>query len=155
MCLAPEVDLVAGAAITVFAVDAIRHNRAGRTAPLALLPAVFAVHTFTSAFVWWGLRGVVPQVVGDAATTFFMFIAFVFLPIYVPISVFLLEPKGWRRDALLLLAGAGTVSGIDYLLGQQSSKLSRLGVWHGVDIRENWHAGVAKLDRLERGGESS
>ena len=117
MCLAPEVDLVAGAAITVFAVDAIRHNRAGRTAPLALLPAVFAVHTFTSAIVWWGLRGVVPQAVGDTATTFFMFIAFVFLPIYVPISVFLLEPKGWRRDALLLLAGAGTVSGIDYLLG--------------------------------------
>jgi hypothetical protein len=117
MCFSPEVDLVAGAAITVFAIDALRHNHAGRTTPLALLPAVFAVHTFTSAFVWWGAQGVVPQAVGDAAASFFMFIAFVFFPIYAPLSVLLLEPRGWRRDALLVLTGAGTISGIDYLLG--------------------------------------
>lgn len=117
MCLAPEVDLVAGAAITVFAVDAIRHSREGRTLPLALLPAVFAVHTFASAFVWWGARGVVPASVGDAAADFFMFIAFVFLPIYLPLSVLALEPHGWRRDALFALTGAGAVSGIDYLAG--------------------------------------
>jgi len=117
MCLGPEVDLIAGTAITVIAADALRHNRAGRTLPLSLLPAVFAVHTFTSAFVWWGERGVVPAAVGDAAVSFFMFIAFVFLPIYVPFSVMLLEPRGWRRDALLALTGAGVFSGADYMIG--------------------------------------
>lgn len=117
MCLSPQVDLVAGVAITVVAVDAIRHSRSGRTVPLALLPAIFAVHTFTAAFVWWGAQGVVSPAVGEAAAWFFMFVAFALLPIYVPVSILLLEPHGWRRDALLLLAGAGAVAGIDFLIG--------------------------------------
>ncbi len=122
MCLAPEVDVVAGAAIAVVAVDALRHNNSRRTLPLALLPAIFALHTFASAFVWWGLRGSVPAAVGEAATDFFMFVAFVLLPVYVPISVLLLEPRGWRQFALTALAGAGALSSVEYLDGLLSGR---------------------------------
>ena len=51
MCLSPEVDLAARILISVVAVDAIRHNRHGRTLPLALLPGIFALHSFASMFV--------------------------------------------------------------------------------------------------------
>lgn len=124
MCLAPEVDLVAGAAITVVAVDALRHNPHRRTAPLALLPGIFAVHTFTSAAVWWGLQGRIPQSLGDAAAGFFMFIAFILLPVFVPVAVLLLEPPGWRRYALTALLGAGVLSAAEYLNGLVSGRAS-------------------------------
>jgi hypothetical protein len=57
MCLSPEVDLAAGLIISVVAVDAIRHNRHNRTLPIALLPGIFALHSFASVFVWWSFQG--------------------------------------------------------------------------------------------------
>ena len=75
MCLSPQVDIAAGVVITGFAADALRNVRSRRTLPLALLPAVFAFHTFTSAFVWWGLDGPLSPAVGDAASNVFIAIA--------------------------------------------------------------------------------
>lgn len=117
MCLSPGVDVAAAVAISVVAVDALRHNHHARTLPLALLPGLFAVHTLSSAFVWWGADGTVSPAVGDAASSFFMLIAFVVLPVYMPWAVVSIEPPGWRRDALLLLGGAGALAGLDFLLG--------------------------------------
>jgi len=117
MCLSPQVDFVAGTAMTVVAVDALRHCHRARMLPVALLPAIFAVHTFTSAIVWLGLRGEVSEWVGTASAWFFMFVAFAMLPVYVPAAVMLLEPPGWRRNTLLLLTGAGAVAGIDFFVG--------------------------------------
>ena len=54
MCLTPEVDVVTSVAIGALAIDALRHNNNVRTLPIALVPAIFSVHTFSSAVVWWG-----------------------------------------------------------------------------------------------------
>jgi hypothetical protein len=122
MCLSPQADLVAGAVIAVVAVDALRHNRAGRTLPLALLPAVFAVHSFTEAFVWWGADGTVPAAVGQAAVAFYMVVAFVVLPVYVPACVLLLEPRGGRRALLTALTIAGAIAGAMFLAGMLAGR---------------------------------
>ena len=117
MCFSPQVDVVAGVAIAVVAVDAARHCRSARTAPLAALPAIFAFHTFASAFVWWGLSGRRPRRTRARGAAVYLLIAFVLLPIYVPLAVLLIEPAGWRRWALGVLAVAGTVAGLDFLVG--------------------------------------
>ena len=114
MCLSPEVDLSAGIAISVIAVDAIRNNRHARSLPLALIPAVFALHSFSSAIVWFSLRGDVSQSLGSAATSFYLFIAFVLLPIFVPISVLLIEPRGWRRSIMVGVTAMGIFAGFDF-----------------------------------------
>ena len=124
MCVSPEVDVLAGAAITVVAVDALRHVGHRRLLPLAMLPAIFAIHTFSSALIWWGERADIPQSVGEAASVFFIVIAFVFLPVYVPISILLLEPRGWRRDSMLLLVGAGAVAGAQFLSAVMAGRSS-------------------------------
>lgn len=116
MCWSPEVDLIAAAGIAVVAADALRHNREGRTLPLALLPALFSVHTASSAVIWWAAEGALPAAAGEAAARFFMFVAFALLPVYVPVAVLLIEPPGWRRGALLALGATGLVSGVSYLL---------------------------------------
>ena len=115
MCLSPEVDLAAGIIISVVAVDAIRHNRHNRTLPIALLPGVFALHSFASLFVWWSFQGTVPDSIGKAATGLYIFIAFVLLPIYVPLATLLVEPHGWRRHVLQGFTVIGTIAGLVYL----------------------------------------
>jgi heme/copper-type cytochrome/quinol oxidase subunit 2 len=66
---------------------------------LAALPLLLASHQFIEAFVWWGLQGHVPAALGHLATWICLVIAFVVLPVYVPVAIFLLETKGLRRRA--------------------------------------------------------
>ncbi len=116
MCLAPQVDVIAGAAMAVVAVDAARHCRSVRTAPLAALPAIFAFHTLTSAFVWWGLQGEISTSLGQTATTTFLLIAFTLWPVYIPVAILLIEPPGWRRAAMVGLLGVGIYTSLAFLV---------------------------------------
>jgi hypothetical protein len=124
VCLSPQVDVVAGLAMSVVAVDALRHCGNSRLLGLALIPAIFAVHTFTSAMVWWGLLGDVSVQVLDAATAFYIIVAFVLLPVYLPASVLMIEPKGWRRPALVVLGLAVAHASVDFLLGIMAGRAS-------------------------------
>jgi hypothetical protein len=133
VCLSPQVDVVAGLAMSVVAVDSIRHCHSGRLMGLALLPAIFAVHTFTSALVWWGLLGEVSIQVLDAATAFYIVVAFVLLPIYMPASILMIEPRGWRRPALILLGLAGAYASVDFLIGIVSGRASAVACNYYVD----------------------
>jgi hypothetical protein len=117
MCFSPQVDLVTGVTIAVVAVDAARHCRTARQAPLAALPAIFAVHTLVSAAVWWGLWGDLPASLGNTALQTYLFIAYALLPVYVPLAVLLIEPRGWRRWALTGLLAVGAVASAVFLAG--------------------------------------
>ena len=116
MCLSPQVDVTVGIAISVVAVDTLRHCKSPRLLGLALLPAIFAAHSFTSAFVWLGLLGDVSPEVLNAATALYLFVAFVLLPMYAPIAVWLVEPRGWRRSVFVLLVLAGVYAGMSFLI---------------------------------------
>jgi hypothetical protein len=83
--------------------------------PIALLPGIFALHSFASLFVWWSFQGTVSDSVGSAATSFYVFVAFVLLPIYVPIATLLVEPHGWRRHVLQGFTAIGVIAGLVYL----------------------------------------
>ncbi len=134
MCLAPQVDVIAGTAMAVVAVDAFRHCRSIRTAPIAALPAIFAFHTLTSAFVWWGLQGAVSPDVGSTATQIFLTIAFVLWPVYIPLAVLLVEPKGWRRPALLGLAALGVYSSLTFLVPLLAGKGTAVACPYYIDF---------------------
>jgi len=134
MCLAPQVDLIAGAAMAVVAVDAARHCRDIRTAPIAALPAIFAFHTLTSAFVWWGLQGAISPDLGSTATQVFLAIAFVLWPVYIPIAVLLVEPRGWRRFALMGLIGLGAYSSLTFLIPLLAGKGTAVACPYYIDF---------------------
>lgn len=135
MCFSPEADVIAAVLISAVAVDALRHNRSPRTAPLALLPALFAVHTLSSAFVWWGLAGDVPTRVGSAATAFYLGVAFALLPVLVPVAIGLLEPPGWRRPALAALGLAGAYTSAVFLIGLADGRGAVTACSYYLDFR--------------------
>jgi hypothetical protein len=66
-------------------------------------------------FVWWAFQGTVSDSIGKFATSFYIFVAFVLLPIYVPIATLLVEPHGWRRHALQGFTAIGIIAGLVYL----------------------------------------
>jgi hypothetical protein len=109
MCFSAQADVVGGLAIGAIGVDACRHLR-GRNDHLLLatLPLLLGAHQLDEAFVWWGVEGHVPHVVGRVAIWIYLLIAFVVLPIFVPFAVFALEPTARRRRMVPFIAlGAG------------------------------------------------
>lgn len=122
MCLSPEVDIAAASVITVFAFDAIKHNQHARSLPIALVPAIFAIHTFSDAFVWLADRGNASQTLGNFSAQTYLFIAFVLLPIFVPLATNLIEPKGWRKNLIGVIAFGGLLSGLDAAISMLQNK---------------------------------
>ncbi|MEJ2059257.1 MAG: hypothetical protein P8Y64_02050 [Gammaproteobacteria bacterium] len=74
----------------------------------ASLPLLFGLHQFTQGFVWLGLYHAVGPQTLHVASTLFVFYAQAVLPFLVPLAIWLLEPRGVRRQligVLLLLGG--------------------------------------------------
>jgi hypothetical protein len=118
VCFSPQADLVGGAVLLVIGVDTLRHVHQRRDhLPLAALPLLLAGHQIVEAFAWWGLQGVVPNWLGTAAAWIYVFVAFVVLPIYIPVAIWALEPPGWRRRVIGGFVVLGSVVGLVLLVG--------------------------------------
>src|SRR5258706_8413261 len=108
MCFSATADVVGGIVVTGIGVDACRHLR-GRNDHLLLatLPLLLGAHQLDEAFVWWGVQGHVPHVVARIALWIYLLIAFVVLPIFVPLAVVALEPTARRRLVLAPFVALG------------------------------------------------
>lgn len=83
-----------------------------RYLPIALIPVMAGVQQYLEGHVWMGMNNSAPDMVWWAAMGFFFFSWFIW-PVWVPFSVYALEPPGSRRKkGLLLFALAGTVLGL-------------------------------------------
>ena len=96
--------------MTAIGVDAYRHLR-GRNDHLLLatLPILLGVHQLDEVFVWWGLEDRVPHFVGRIALWIYLLIAFVVLPMFVPVAVLALEPTHRRRWRMAPFVALGAV----------------------------------------------
>jgi len=110
VCFSPQADLVGGLVVTGIGADAFRHLR-GRNNHLLLagLPLLLGTHQLVEAFVWWGVEGNVAHAVGRVALWVYLLIAFVVLPIFVPVAVRAFEPTRARRKLMtpFIVLGAG------------------------------------------------
>jgi len=113
VCYSPQADLVGGIVVGVIGVDALRHmdHREDHLA-LASLPLLLGAHQIVEAFVWWGLQGHVPTSLGRAALWIYLMIAFVVLPIGIPLAVRAFEPDRRRRWLMDAFVAIGVVVGL-------------------------------------------
>ncbi|MGD0742147.1 MAG: DUF6629 family protein [Acidimicrobiales bacterium] len=112
MCFSPQADLIGGAVICGIGVDAIRHvDRRPSHVALASLPVVLGAHQIVEAVVWFSLQGHVSPGLGRTALWVYLAVAFVFLPIFVPVAVAAIEPSRWRRRLATSLAVVGIAVG--------------------------------------------
>jgi hypothetical protein len=132
VCFSPEGDLVGGLVVTAIGIDACRHVR-GRFDHrlLAAFPLLLGAHQLTETFVWWGLQGVVPLAIGLVAMWIYLIVAFVVLPILVPLVILLHEPTNPRRWRIApFLAVGSVVSGILLEAILREHPTVHLGAYH-------------------------
>jgi uncharacterized protein DUF6629 len=108
VCFSPQADVLGGVVICAIGVDAVRHIRQRRDfIALAWLPVLLGAHQFIEALVWLWLQGHVPRGIGQVALWAYLLIAFVVLPVFVPLAVIALEPTMRRKRMMLPFALIG------------------------------------------------
>ena len=75
----------------------------------ACMPLLFAVHQFFEGMVWLGLNGRFGKIGLDHVAFLFTLYAQGILPFLMPAAVALMEPRGWRRRAIVGLTGIGAL----------------------------------------------
>jgi hypothetical protein len=110
VCFSPQADVVGGLVICAIGVDAVRHIRQRREfIALAWIPLLLGAHQFIEALVWLWLQGHVPRGIGHVALWAYLLIAFVVLPVFIPLAVIVLEPTRRRKAMMAPFALTGTV----------------------------------------------
>jgi hypothetical protein len=110
MCFSPEADIGGGLLICAIGVDAVRHIGQRREfIAMAWIPVLLGAHQFIEALVWLWLQGHVPRGIGHVALWAYLLIAFVALPVFIPLAVIALEPTRRRKQLMAPFALIGTV----------------------------------------------
>jgi hypothetical protein len=132
VCFSPQVDVVAGVVVTGIGIDAYRHlhGRADHLL-LATLPSLLGVHQLIETFVWLDLEGHVSHQVGRIALWAYLLIAFVVLPVFVPLAVRAMEPTRGRRSRIVPFVVIGAIVSIVLLRSLIRGPISAtLHPWH-------------------------
>ena len=109
MCFSPEADIGGGLLICAIGVDAVRHIGQRREfIAMAWIPVLLGAHQFIEALVWLWLQGHVPGGIGHVALWAYLLIAFVVLPVFIPLAVIALEPTRRRKQLMAPFAVIGT-----------------------------------------------
>jgi hypothetical protein len=82
---------------------------------LASIPALLGAHQFIEALVWLWLQGHVPRGIGHVALWAYLLIAFVVLPVFVPLAVIAAESARRRKQVMAPFALIGAVIAVTLL----------------------------------------
>lgn len=114
MCFSATASFSAGALLSGLGTLTLKSARRPRELPFAAIPLLFAIQQLSEGVIWLTFRYEAP-LLNAVMTHVYSFFSHVLWPIYVPVAVLLIEPPGWRRQALLAFVAAGVAVGA-YLL---------------------------------------
>lgn len=109
MCFSAEASFGASAAIAVIGAVAIKKAATTPQKVFAMIPVFFAIQQCMEGILWLCLSNPAYEAWAGLATYIFLFFAWIVWPVYIPLSVWLLEAKKGRKQAIGSLMFVGTV----------------------------------------------
>lgn len=110
MCFSPEASFFSAAVLALVSVFALTLVKAPRQRPLALLPFFFACHQAFEGVVWLYVRGYgVSESMAYFAQQGYIFLAYLFFPVYFPFIAYNWETRPERRKWIALCLFVGLI----------------------------------------------
>jgi hypothetical protein len=140
VCFSPQGDLAGGLVVTTIGVDACRHLR-GRNnyLLLAATPLVLGAHQIDESLVWWSLQNHIPHLAGRIAMWIYLVIAFVVVPILVPLAILRLQPttrRRWKITPFVVLGvGVAAILLATMLRGPVTVRLAKYHLAYSIGLR--------------------
>lgn len=111
MCFSASASLGAGVVLTVIGVVSLKKTHHGSQLLFASIPLIFGLQQLSEGVLWLTLPHPEYLATQQVFTYIFIFIAQVFWPIWVPISILLLEKNKTRKTIQRILVFAGLLVG--------------------------------------------
>lgn len=111
VCFSATASFTAGTALVTVGGLTIRKSRGVAELPLALIPLLFGIQQLSEGVLWLSLHNDWPFL-KSLTTYIFSIFSHVVWPIFVPFSILLVQPKVWRRTALIGFQGLGIGVGL-------------------------------------------
>lgn len=105
MCFSAQASFVAAVSLTAIGIASVRQAHRS-TILLACIPLIFAIQQLAEGIIW--LNPQASSLVPLAKNTF-LAIAFLWWPLYIPLSIFTLEKQPKRRLAILICSVIGAI----------------------------------------------
>ncbi len=115
MCFSSTASFSAGVVLSGLGVASLRQVRHTRQLPFAGIPVFFGIQQIAEGFLWLSLTNPAYAAAQGAATAVFLLFAQAVWPLWVPLSMWLLENRPSRKQWLLALLGVGSLLSL-YLL---------------------------------------
>lgn len=109
MCFSTEVSILSGSALTIAGVITLRKTRDMSQVPFAAIPILFGIQQFSEAAVWLSLTSSAYAHWQPASTIVFLIFAQIVWPLWIPVSIMILENNTARKIFLRVLIGFGAV----------------------------------------------
>lgn len=114
MCFSAPASFIAGTALSVIGVAALRNTRVRSELPFAMIPLLFGIQQFTEGVIWLTFSYDAP-ILKESMTYLYSVFSHVLWPIYVPLAMGIMEAVHWRKKAIFAFGAAGLAVGL-YLL---------------------------------------
>lgn len=103
MCFSATASFIAGAALGTVGLASIRKALRPQELFFASIPLIFAAQQVVEGLLWLTFSKAVYRGIQTDLTYMYLFIAEVLWPVWVPLSLLLMEKKGMRRVALYIV----------------------------------------------------
>lgn len=108
MCFSATASFTASATLTALGIYAFLKAKHRATYLLATSPLIFALQQASEGFVWLGLTNAAWQQYLAPAAYFFLFCALAWWPVWIPLSLAILEPHILKKKILINVLTFGT-----------------------------------------------
>jgi hypothetical protein len=110
VCFSATASFTLSGILTVVGVASVARTPSRAYAPFAAIPLLFAAQQAAEGVVWLTIAGSDHSTIHQLAVIAFLAVALVIWPIWLPLSLRLIEQRPARKRALSLLLGAGIVA---------------------------------------------
>lgn len=112
MCFSSATSFGAAALLAATGVASIARVRHQREILFAAIPVIFAVQQVVEGFIWLSMGNLSLRAIKTDITYFFLFVAESVWPVWVPLSLLLLERSKHRRTILIALLVVGLFTSV-------------------------------------------
>ena len=114
MCFSAPASFIAGTALSVIGVAALRKTKTQTEIPFALIPMLFGIQQMIEGVIWLTFSYDAP-LLRQTMTYMYSGFSHVLWPIYIPLAMVVLESVPWRKKAIFAFLVPGVAVGL-YLL---------------------------------------
>lgn len=137
MCFSATASFATAGFLAVAGIISITRIQSRRELPLAAIPIIFAVQQAVEGVLWLDLAGAPEGPVAAGLVLLFLILAEVFWPVYVPVTMLVMERDEGRRRFLVPLLAIGAFVAADRLWNIASAPYgARILCGHVVYVAE-------------------